>query len=232
MTADFDDLFGDDAPEPGAIQKPITLSRAAAGGGFDDVGGISTLLRPVTKRTLATVFGIHPQTLERYLVGCPTVGERGNRKLYDFKEAASYIVKPKMTPKDFVKTLNVTDLPPAINKAFWDAQRSRIRYKLEAQESWDTEDVIAVLGETFMLIKDTLQMATEEVRERARLTDEQAVMFEQFIDELRKELRQKLIDMPKQKQTTSMLDDELFGMGGGAAVQSVDEEWGEPGDDD
>ena len=216
----FEDLF--DAPPPPArparVPRPpretsLSVAAAASGRGLDDLGGINALVRPVTKGTLAAVFRLDKQTVAKRLARCPSKGH-GNRQLYDFVEAASYLVKPQMTPQEFIRTLNTADLPPQINMVFWESQRRRIKFKIEAQEAWETADVLEVLGDVFMTIKDTLQMATEEMRERARLTDDQTDMFDAYIDELRESLRQKLVEMPKQKQTPSLLDQPLFGTGG------------------
>lgn len=203
------------------IDAQASRRAAAAGRGLDDVGGLQALRRPVTINTLATLLDMDPQTVTKRLVDCPHEKE-ANRKLYSFKEAISYIVKPRMTPEQFVKTLNKADLPPEINKAFWDGQRSRVKYMLEAQEAWETEEILAVLGSAASVIIDHLRMAEEEMRERAKLTDEQARLFAEYMDELRAQLRDKLVDMPRQRQTGSLIDRQLFGSSRDVPVEGVD----------
>lgn len=236
MSDPFDDLLGDDGwsttpppPRPpkrapytvrearaataaAKLEQQISLSAAAIGKGLDDVGGLQALRRPVTISTLATIFHHDVQTITRRLIDCPFI-QQSNRKLYDFKEACSYIVKPRMTPEQFVKTLNKADLPPEINLAFWNAQRAKLKFKLEAQEAWETGDVLEVFGDAFMTIKDVLTTAVEDLRERARLSDEQTRALELAIDELRDTLRQKLVAAPLQKRTPSILEQPLFGTG-------------------
>ena len=209
-----------------ALQAQISMKAAASGRGLEDVGGVQALRRPVTLNTLATIFEHDIQTITKRLVDCPYVTV-GNRKLYSFKEACSYIVKPRMTPEQFVKTLNKADLPPEINLAFWNAQRAKLKYKLEAQEAWETADVLEVFGDAFMAISDTLRTAPEEMRERAGLNDSQTKILEEAIDELRASLSQKLIEMPQQKRTTSILDQPLFGTSKEIDPESTDE-WGDP----
>lgn len=233
VTDDFDDLFGGDAPAPPQetrrrrrsaaerLESVVSMKAAASGRGLQDIGGVQALRRPVTINILATVFDHDPQTITRRLIDCPFV-EQSGRKLYDFKEACGYIVKPRMTPEQFIKTLNAAKLPPEVNKAFWDAQRSRVKYKIESQEAWETEDVLRVLGEVFMAIKDSFTTITEEMRERAKLTDDQSAMFEAAIDELRGSLREKLVEMPKTRQTTSVFEKPLFGNGGQTADEMPD----------
>lgn len=203
------------------LAEQTSLAKAATGRGLEDVGGVQALRRPVTINTLATIFEHDVQTITRRLIDCP-FEQVGNRRLYAFKEACSYIVKPRMTPEQFVKTLNKADLPPEINLAFWNAQRAKIKFMLEAQEAWETEEVLEVFGDTFMTIKDHLQMAEEEMRERAKLTDAQARQFADYMDEMRTQLRDKLVDAPKHRQTTSLLDRPMFGSARDVAVGDMD----------
>ena len=222
MADDFDDILGGPAPsrnrggrptrEEAArkLEEKLDLAKAVVGRGLDDIGGVAALRRPVTINTLATVFQHDVQTITRRLIDCPHITQ-GNRKLYDFREACSFIVKPRMTPDQFVKTLNKADLPPEINLAFWNAQRAKIKFMLEAGEAWETGEVLAVFGEVFMAIKDTLTMVPEDLRERAKLSDEQTRFLEEGIDALRTTLQEKLIDMPKKKRTASLLETPLFG---------------------
>lgn len=224
MSDDFDDILGTStAPARAkggrptreeaaakALEEQVALSAAASGRTFEDIGGVQALRRPVTINTLATIFRHDVQTITRRLIDCPHT-MHSNRKLYDFPLACSYIIKPRMTPEQFVKTLNKADLPPEINLAFWNAQRAKIKFMLEAGEAWETGEVLGVLGEVFMAIKDTLTMVPEDLRERAKLSDEQTKLLEEGIDALRQTLQEKLVTMPTRKRTPSLLDTPLFG---------------------
>lgn len=234
MTDEFDELIGG-APEPAPPPRrnkggrPTNEERArrqreasgslemqaairAAGAGKTRIDAREFML-PVGQNFLAEVFRMDPMTVRKRLLKCKPVGYAGgNRAIYDFPEAASYIVKPKMTAEEFARTLNKADLPPEINKAFWDSQRSRVKYKIEAQEAWETEDVVAVLGEVAMLFKDSTTMVVEEMRSRAKLSDEQTEILQECFDELRREIRKKLIDMPSKRRTASMFDKPMFGI--------------------
>jgi|GEM_PF-2328224 len=193
-----------------ALQEQVSLKAAASGRALEDVGGVQALRRPVTINTLATIFEHDVQTITKRLVDCPYVMV-GNRKLYSFKEACSYIVKPKMTPEQFIKTLNSAHLPPEVNKAMWDGQRSRLKYMLEAQEAWETHEVNAALGGLCMTVKEALSTMTESMRERAHLTDEQAVLFDAGIEDLRVRLAEKLEELATRTTASSMFGKPLYG---------------------
>lgn len=167
---------------------------------------------PVGQNFLSRVLRMAPETVKTRLRRCKPAAVIGNRAVYYFHEALPFLVKPVMTAEEFARTLNKADLPPEINSAFWTAQRTRVKYKIEAQEAWETEDVLEVLGDVSMTIKDSLTMVVEELRNRAKLTDDQTAIVQECIDEIRLEIRRKLIDLPAQKQTTSMHAKPLFGV--------------------
>jgi len=227
VTDDFDDLLGGQPAPPRrraapatSLDEQVALSRGAAGKAFDDVGGLQAFRRPVTINFLATVFRKDIQTITRRLIDCPHQQYNGRTKLYDFEEACSYIIKPKMTPEQFIKTLNAAHMPAEINKVFWDAQRSRVKYKIEAQEAWETPDVNAAMGDMGMTMKEGLATLTETMRERAKLTDEQALIFDAVIEDFKLHLVEKLEDLADRTTASSMFGKPLFGVAD--AVPEVD----------
>ena len=164
---------------------------------------------PVSKNFLARVLKLDAMTIDRRLRRVEPVGYAGNgekkRPVYDFSNVLPYLLKPKMDLQTFLDTLNAADLPPIVNKLVWDGLRAKLRYKVEAQESWRTEDCIAVFSETFMMIKDHTQMWVEELREKGGMSDEQCERLEKMVDIYRDDLHKKLLDMPKQRQTRSVI---------------------------
>ena len=192
------------------LAAQISLKAATSGRAFEDVGGVQAFRRPVTLNFLATVFNHDIQTVTKRLIDCPftTVG---NRKLYEFADAVSYVIKPKMTPEQFVKTLNSSHLPPEINKAFWDGQRSRVKYKIEAQEAWETHEVNQAMGDLCMTMKEGLSTITESMRERAGLTDAQCDLLDAGIEELRTHLMEKLEILATRTTEPSMFGKPMFG---------------------
>jgi len=170
---------------------------------------------PVSVNFLARVLRMDPMTVKARLRALKPVGTVGSgRHVYYFHDALPYLIKPKMTADQFAKTLNKADLPPEINKSFWDSQRSRVKYKIEAQEAWETEDVLKVLGDVAMMIKDSLVMVVEELRNRAKLDEHQTRIVTETIDEIRTEMRAQLVDLPARRATGSMFAKPLFGVSG------------------
>jgi len=167
---------------------------------------------PVPQQFLADVLHMDPATVKKRLRRCKPAAVISNRPVWYFHEAIQFLVKPKMNAEEFARSLNKADLPPEINVAFWNAQRQRVKYKIEAQEAWETEDVLKVLGEVAMTLKDSLTMVVEELRNRAKLTDEQTQIVSECVDEIRTEIRAKLVELPQRSATGSMHAKPLFGV--------------------
>lgn len=162
---------------------------------------------PVTQNAIADVFGMMPETIKRRLLRCPTVGSEGGRDLYNFKTACEYVLKPRMDIETYLKTLNPADMPIGINKSFWEAQMTKLRYQIAAAEAWATEDVLEVFGTVFMTIKERTKLWSETLRESGMLTDDQLVKLNQLIDDYLSNLHADLIDIPKKRQTRSKISE-------------------------
>ena len=225
MTDELDDLIGGTS-DPRAERRARNAERATKleserareeaikNGGrgvtFVDAG---ELLKPVSQNFLAIVFGMDPATVKKRLTRCKPLGVAGGqRPVYDFKEACGFLIKPRMTPEEFVKTLNHAHLPNEVNKAFWEARRIKLKYEIEAGDAWATGDVLEVFGDVFMTIKDRMQLWVETMREHGKLSDEQLARLGQMVDGLQNDMHQELMDKPVQRKTRSKLyeiDDDM-----------------------
>lgn len=207
MSTDFDALLGGAAPKPipdsTSSQKLAAIRNARAGKTFVEAGEFK---RPVTKNFIAQVFDMDPATVTKRLLACPTLTSPGDtRPLYDFKQAVAYLVEPKMDIEAYIKNLDPNRMPNHINKVFWEAARVRLKFMIEAGDAWLTGEVLDVFGLVFMTIKDRMQLWTETLRERGGLSDETLARMTQMIDALQEDLHQQLVDIPKQRQTKSLV---------------------------
>jgi len=189
-----------------ALAKETAIKAAGRGGTFVDQG---TLRRPVSQNFLAEVFDMDPQTVRKRLVRCPKLGMAGgNRPVYDFKTACSYLLPPKMTADEFIATLNHAKLPPEVNKVFWQAQRERLRFLRDAGEVWSTPDVLAVFGQVNMTFKDRIDLWVEDIREMKGISDEHVARIEAMAHALKMDLYENLVSKPSNGETPSLRDKE------------------------
>lgn len=154
-----------------------------------------------SQNQIARLMHMDPMTVKKRLERCPIAGTVGNnRPVYYFHQAIEYIVKPKMDLATYLKTLNPSDMPNAINKVFWEAERIKNKVLLETGEAWASADVLEVFGQVFMLFKDRIPIITEGMRDEG-LSDEQYDSLVTYCDQLQADLHEKLVEMPAQRAT-------------------------------
>ncbi len=218
MSGGIDDLLGG-SPEPklsdreqrrleraAALAKDTAIKAAGRGGTFTEMG---VLKRPVSMNFLAEVFDMDPATVRKRLTRCPKLGNAGgNRPVYDFKTACSFILPPRMTSDEFIRTLHHAKLPPEVNKTFWQAQRERMRYMRDAGELWHTTDLLNVLGQVNMTFKDRIDMWVEDIRDLKGISDEHVEKIEEMAHALKSDLYESLVTLPGKGETVSIRDKE------------------------
>ncbi|WOE76308.1 hypothetical protein [Alterisphingorhabdus coralli] len=213
MMSGIDDLLGTKPQEESVrerrlnkLAKDRAIKAAGSGTTFVEMGALK---RPVSMNFLSEVFNMDPKTVRTRLVRCPILGMAGgNRPVYDFKTACQYLLPPKMTTDEFIRTLNAAKLPPEVNKVFWQAQRERLRYLRDAGEVWHTTDLLDLLGQVNMTFKDRIDMWVEDIREMKGISDENILKIEQMTHALKSDLYEALVSMPSQGETLSLRDKE------------------------
>lgn len=227
LTQDDDDFLGDiPATQPperrvgangGILGRPTREERrarlAAEAAQFKDnkidLPDVGMFYRPVGVKFLADVFRMEQRTVLKKLMKCPVVeyGERAGKKVpkWDFKVAASYLVDPKIDIEAWIKSQRVQDLPHHINDQFWKAQLSKQRWEANAKHTWRDEDVLRVLGEAAMLIRDTSLLWIENLPDKATISNENYHALRGEVTDLLEQIKKSLVDMPKQRRTESTL---------------------------
>jgi len=186
---DIDDLLG---PDPAEVSAPSVYGLREVHGG-------------VSLSWLAQVFKMDRQTIKRRLAHCPPIRlARGNTPLFDLTQAAAYLVTPKVDIAAWIRSLRPQDLPPGLQKEFWDARLKRQRWEREAGDLWHTRDVLDVLGEAFKRIKETAQLWTDDVERAHGLTAEQRITLTRLVDGLQDDLHERLVEMAGARRTSSL----------------------------
>ena len=220
MSTDIDDLLGGNPAEGSReakreerraqafldLEKTRAIKAAGFGNAFVEQGRLKL---PVSQNFLAEVYDMDPATVRKRLVRCPKLGMAGgNRPVYDFKEASSHILPPKMTAEEFIKTLHHAKLPPEVNKTFWQGLRERLRFLREAGELWATADVLKVFGQVNMMFKDRIDMWVEDIRDLRGISDAHVEKIEEMAHALKSDLYEDLVAAPARGETTSIRDKE------------------------
>ena len=164
-------------------------------------------MQGVTVYWLSQVFGMTPESVRMRLADCTPESVHGKSNRYRVKDAAPYLVEPKIDIEKYMKRMRPGDLPALLQKEIWDAKLKRQKWEAQAGDLWHTEDVIAVLSEVFATIKSTVQLWPDTVERTAGLGDEQRELLVTMGDNLQDEIYRKLQEMAKQKKTTSSIRD-------------------------
>lgn len=187
---------------------------------------------------LALAFRMDARTVKERLKACPihSYKNRGTKMktvLYDLATAASFLVTPALTSKDYLRAVKRNELPPALQQQVWDALLKRQRWEENAGELWRTESVRNVLGSTFQTIKFQMQLWLETLERQVEVTPAQRKLIIKMVDGLQKEIYDALVKQGEAGETgpQSSEMEELTGETGSVADIIADmnspepEEW-------
>jgi hypothetical protein len=171
---DFADVLGSD--------QDILTERQPAPYGRDfslSMKEVHPVDRGVTVPWLVQAFGMPRARVVRLLEGCQPIGvaRGGHQKVYDLREAAACLVKPKVNIKKYLAELDPKDLPENLKKEYWSARQTEQKVRMIAGDLWRSEDVLTVVGEIFKRIKDKSLLWVDTVEATHGITDEQRHTF-------------------------------------------------------
>lgn len=169
---------------------------------------VSAFMRGCRITFLAVLFGTEPRRIEKKLANCPVMRWEQHKgrdvPVYDFRTAIAYLIEPKIDMETWIKSQTSLSLPPAINKAFWEAMRTKMRTLAEAGEYWHANDVLEMLGRVAMTIKNATLLWTEELPDKVNLSSANYHALRGSVEELLKQIETDLVEMPKQKRTLAV----------------------------
>ena len=220
MSDDLDDLLGLNDPSApkgpsradmlrmriGGLKKVNPDAEAMVANG--QMPPSSMFLAPVGISFLSAITRKKPEQIKKKLKGCKVREyheKAGNvLPLYDFMEAISYLVDPKIDIEDWIKSQNASTLPNHISKPFWEAMNAKRRYMTSARQLWHDQDVLEVLGRTAMMIREETRLWIENLPGKADMTDAQYGALTKAVAELLEQIHDRLVEAPKQYTTVSL----------------------------
>lgn len=161
----------------------------------------------VSAAWLGHVFGHDKNTIKKKLEKCEPCGSNRGTPLYRIKDAAAWLVPPKVDIMTYIKGMRPQDMPPVLNDAYWSAMRKRQVVLKEAGDTWATADVLRVFGEGALRIKSTVQLWVDELERVHGLTEEQRRILVQMSDGLLEDVYQIFVTAPKESRTRSTLSE-------------------------
>ena len=146
---------------------------------------------------LGEIFGIRPPDVMRRLADLTPVGiGRQGNPIYKLAEAASRLVKIPVTEElitAHLRRMNPKDLPPLLNKLFWDSMIVRRKYEEQAGELWLSTDVLASASEAFQSIRTSLLLIPDMLRGETEISEAQLSLVQRVIDDGLEQLHERLV---------------------------------------
>lgn len=207
---------------PGRPRKEQSSARSSDEPALDGLD-LGLVYGGVSAHWLAHVFGMDKNTIKKKLAKCEIAGKNGATPLYRIKDAAAWLIPPKVDIMTYIKSLRPQDLPPVLNDAYWSAMRKRQAVLKEAGDTWATPDVLSVFGTAAIRIKTTVQLWVDELERVNGLSDEQRRILVQMSDGLLEDVHEIFVTAPAQKHTRSTLSEHDEEAPGAAEVPERDD---------
>jgi hypothetical protein len=150
---------------------------------------------------LSKVFGMDPSDVRKRLADCPPLYKRKAGYVYSLPIAAKFLVKPVFDVKKYLESMKPSELPAQLQKDYWDSALKRQKWEENAGHLWRTEAVLETLGETFKLIKFSMQLWADNLERVTGLTTEQKRLLVQMVDGLQDEIYQTLVTNSQNRST-------------------------------
>lgn len=198
---DLDDLIGTPTipvVKQTTVERPEPVDQPAD----DDWEDAGTFYSGVTVNYLCQAFNMAPITVKKKLAHCPIKFKSpGGLVKYDLPTAASYLVKPRFDIATYIRGMKPQDLPPILQAAYWDAQKKRQDWELNAGDLWPTEKVVAVLADTFKLIKTSVMLFSDSLEQEHGLNEAQRATLTSMADGLMDEVHNSLVRQQEMSRT-------------------------------
>lgn len=153
-----------------------------------------TLYRGATVSDLEVLFRMDRRTIMSRIDSVKPVGKRRSADIYLIRDVAPYLVKPAGDMADFIKRARPQDLPPLLQKEFWNGQRARQTFLENEGKLWRTDRVIEVFAEAFKSLRTSLMLIPDELERKTTLSDRQRDEVTILVDGMLTRLRETLVD--------------------------------------
>lgn len=189
---DFEDILGPSSDKPNDDDFSLDMT---------------DIERGVSITWLAYAFHMDKNTVKRRIAPLEPIGKKLGHPVYAMRQAAAYLIQPKVDIAEWIKKLRPNDLPPLLQEVFWAAALKRQKWEENAGDLWRTDAILDVFGELAMSIKSQVQLWVENVDRNHNISPEIRKAITEQSDNLLAEIHKILIDAPNKKRTESQLSE-------------------------
>jgi hypothetical protein len=175
----------------------MTLTLRPSERSYLDTESRAMIFQGCSVNQLAEIFGMKTPDVMRRLAGLDPVGVgRQGNPIYRLKDAAARLVKIPITAEmidQYMKRTNGKDLPPFVNKLYWEGVVVREKYREQAGELWTTADVSQVAADAFQSLRMSVLLIPDALVNDTDLNERQMKIVQAIIDNALEESREKLV---------------------------------------
>lgn len=144
-----------------------------------------------TAPDLAQLFDVPIARVKQRLSGRvkPMTSVDSSAPRWRVKDAAPYLVNPKIDVEEFLRSLTPAKLPPKLQSAFWQAQNERMDFEERQGQLFNADRVREMLSTITKPVRMTILMMKHEVASREELTPRQRAVIEEISDTVLAQLR-------------------------------------------
>lgn len=143
---------------------------------------------------LEKLFERDKRTINQALATVEPDGTRNGVPVWRIATAAQYLVRPSYDVEHKLRRMNPRDLPPMLQKEFWDAMSRRMKFLEEAGDLWRSDHVISLMSEAFQTFKMECRLTADAVAQNVELSQRQREIVSGLIDGMMENIRRGLVE--------------------------------------
>lgn len=193
---------------------------------IEDADSRTILYEGASISQLGKLFRMDNRTVSAKLHATAPCGKRVGFPIYLVHEAAPALVGPK-DPHEIeaaIKRMHHSDLPPLLQKEFWNGLRAKQQYEEQRGDLWRTADVIERLADVFKIVRMQLLLLRDRAERETELSDKQRGIIENMVDGALMEMSKSLTEKFKNEPPRTFDDEKRTGSEPAAGLDFAEED--------
>lgn len=213
------DFFSDKLP-------PRAARKEAANESLPDLAAVLRKLQNgVGAPFFSALLDMPVDEVRRVLEPCDFITRKQSGKVWRFKEAMGYLVKPTLTPEELAAAAKANQLPTDLRKAYFAAKMAQLDFQERTGYLWRSEDVKNLIVDMFSEIRNTIQTFPDIVEREGGLTEKQMASLVRLTDSLQKQIEENVKKVVESRHPPTSVTDEDFAE---TAEEKANENAGKP----
>lgn len=162
---------------------------------FDrDEGETAALIfQGASVRQLMQLFKVDHATVNKAVRGMMPSGTRRGFPIYDIAKVAKKVVTPDLPVEELLKKLDISQLPPTLNKEVWAAKKGQLLFEKEQGELWQTDRVEFVIGHLFRKVQMAFRLIPDQIADAMQMDGPSRSKLESLCDQQLEAIRESIV---------------------------------------